>query len=826
MSLTLPTSFKRSNVVENWIVCLGYNEAFDSTTSDNQLAEDLGAAETDLTVDDGSVFAVGDHIRIETSSVADEVVKVTAVNTHVLTLEKGIGSSAVNHNNNDQMFFDNFTAISFKDTQFQGRTSYGVITSAPSIRESISISKSKAKTGNITINLANFKYKGDDFSAELFNGSRAYVNRACKIFLQPDGFTERDDCLLIYTGRLVGFKHNHSSITLNIEARNPWDDVEIPQTKTSKNNYYPVAYGDFRPNASAGSATDPALTFGSSAGIDEYRKRISLYPIPIEERRGATLFALTGEWTQSAKAWPHYYESSNDTFLPIHVDSDGSSIPDSVNETYGDGKAIRFHQNLVKKSFVKLSERTSSGSQTPFAWASNDNAFDGDYINSSTHTQCTVSGNFTHNNKASIAFNMPQMAGYPSTISIHLVMSGSVVLSSASGSGEIRVQLIDESFGASDVLGYYAFTGDATSTTFVKTSGGNLDTSSANYFSNANNSSSEFLASSSGWGEEVKLTAKCVQQSGNLDGDLEGFIRIFDVAVETRTQLDFSATTTSGKNEAYKFLEDLDYVYSGADGLPDNGWNSSAAITEIHEAHRDLLQRFTDFKDSTNTPYGSSNHPVNWSSGTNINSIKDWSIRYWVNNPTLLIKCLETLQYEGGFIGRFNAQGNYQYIFVPDSISTDFTLTKNDVSKFDVSLTKFSDVLTSMDIEYQKHPAKGYGATVAATNSTSITAYNVASNEKKKKVKLNALISDPASSPATNPNDDFYTYYNNLLGEVKHLVNFTLINPYFFGIDVGDFLAFDDIGVDPFGGSWSSRDFIVTSVTRTRGLLKIKAREV
>ena len=81
---------------------------------------------------------------------------------------------------------------------------------------------------------------------------------------------------------------------------------------------------------------------------------------------------------------------------------------------------------------------------------------------------------------------------------------------------------------------------------------------------------------------------------------------------------------------------------------------------------------------------------------------------------------------------------------MPDSISTDFTLTKNDVSKFEISLTNFNDIVTSMDIEYKKHPVKGYGVTVAATNSTSISAYNVASNEKKKKVKLNALTSAPS----------------------------------------------------------------------------------
>ena len=64
------------------------------------------------------------------------------------------------------------------------------------------------------------------------------------------------------------------------------------------------------------------------------------------------------------------------------------------------------------------------------------------------------------------------------------------------------------------------------------------------------------------------------------------------------------------------------------------------------------------------------------------------------------------------------------------------------------------------------------------------------------------------------------------MGSVKHLLSFTVINPSYFGIDVGDFLAFDDIGVDPFGGSWSSRDFIVISLSRKRGELKIKAREI
>jgi len=333
------------------------------------------------------------------------------------------------------------------------------------------------------------------------------------------------------------------------------------------------------------------------------------------------------------------------------------------------------------------------------------------------------------------------------------------------------------------------------------------------------------LSSGNGWGESVKLTVKIVRSS-SIECSVSGFVRIHDIAIETATQLDFAETTKAGKTVAYQTLDDIEYVYSGANGLTDNGWAGSSAITEIHEAHRDLLQRFTNFTNSNNSDYSSGLHPKNWRTGTDINGVKDWDIRYWINEPTSLSKVLEELQFNGGFIGRYDGQGNYQYIFIPDSITTNFTLTKEDISNINISLTPFKNIVTSMDIEYEKHPATtGYVSEVNASNSTSITAYNIGSKENKKKVRLNALSSAPASSPSSNPNDDFYTYYDNILGSAKHLIDFTIVNPYYFGIDVGDFLAFDNIGVDPFGGSWSSRDFIVVSVTRKRGQLKIKVRE-
>ena len=737
-----------------------------------------------------------------------------------LTLPASFSNNSIKQNWLFQLHYDDesaFTGLSFYDTNVS-QDYYGAVTNNPSIREKIDLINSKSSTSNVSLTVANFKYLADDFSAELYGGTKKYINRIVKIYIQPNDASSLSDCLLIYTGKLKSISHNIGVISLDIEANRVWDGVEIPTVKTAKNNYYPIAYGDYRPNAKYNNTNSTGIDFNSSAGIDEYRKRRSLYPIPVEERRGDTVFALTGDWTQSDRSWSHYYEKSLDSFLPLANDATDATVNDAANETYEDGKATRFHQNLLKSSLNKMTELTEITNQTPFTWANNNNAFDGDYVNASTFTQCTINGAFGDNKRAFVKYNMPQLTGYPSKLQVHFVITGSVALSSASGSGEIRVQLLDKSFGAEDILGYYSLTGNGTTTSFVRTDGsGTLNTSSVTYFVNSNDSDAEWLASGSGWGEGLQFNVKSVQHGGgNLAGTLEGTFRIYDVAIQADTQLDFTETTKTGKLVASKFIDDIEYVYSGGDGLPDNGWNSSAAITTIIAAHRDLLHR--------NTSYLKTNTPTNWSA---INSAKDWAIRYWLNEPRDLKDVLEELQFNGGFIFRFNGQNLGEYIFIPDSISTDHTLNTDDLSDINLSLTSMNDIKTSIDIEYEKHPARnGYISNVESSNSTAITNLNIGTNENTKKVRLNALVTAPAASPSSNVNDDWYTYHNGLIGDQKILVSATVVSPSLYGIDVGDFVEFGTMPVDPFGEAWSGKDFIVTGVSRQFGKLQCEFREV
>tara|TARA_R100001163_G_scaffold40763_1_gene30864 strand:- start:2769 stop:5270 length:2502 start_codon:yes stop_codon:yes gene_type:complete len=833
LSLTLPDGFNRSTTNENWIFCLGYDDSFDMVGTSNQLDEDVNTTETEIDVDDGSLFTAGNYYRMNTIGTqvftTGELIKVTSISSDTLTVERslnGIENSPAQSSTTERIFNNSFTPVSFTDTTIDDRFSHGAVLSNPSIRESISLKNSTSKTGNISIQLANFLYEGKPFSEEIFGGTRKYINRICKVFVQLNDNPYLHNALQVYSGRLVNFSHNQDNITLDIVAHDPFENIEVPQVKTSKNNYFPIAYGDYTANASQGNSQSVSLTFGSSAGIDEFRKRKTLYPMPVEQRRGDTIFSLTGLRSINQNAYPHYYEKSVDSFLPIANHASTMSSVDVDNEVFGSGYAVKHNQSLLKGQFVKPLERTDSGSSTNFVWAENDNAFNADYIDTSSYTQCLIQGNFTADDNATIKFKMPQLTGVADTISIHLIFAGSVSLSSSSGTGEIRIQLIDESFGASDILGYYSITNEIPTTTFNQTSGGTLATSSFAYFTNQNDSDSEFNSSSNGWGEEIKLKMKAVQQSGSLDGTLGGYLRLADVVIEVKSKLDYS--DQDKKSNSYKIIDDIDTLYCGANGLKDvSSWGGDALITKIVFAHRDLLQRFGNFKDGNSVPYDSAYDPINWDSGTNISVVKDWLVRYWITEPKPLTNCLEELQKNGGFIGRYNAQGDYTYVYIPDSISTDHTLTKDDISDLNIQLTPFDDVVTSMDIEYEKHPVngKGYVSKVEASNSSNITAFNVDTNEKKRTVRLNALVSAPASTPSSNVNDDYYTYFDNIFSQ-KLIITFNVVNQTYYKIDIGDFVAFGDVGTNAFASSFSGKNFIVTNINRKLGSLGVTVNEV
>ena len=124
MSLTLPAVYsaasKQGNIQENWIIQLGFfngdaqgkgDGAWDAVLqadgNANLLTADVNTSTTTIPVDDGTVFAVNDYLKIES-----EIVKVTSISSNDLTVVRTqMGTSAEAHEDDDAIYWRNLPAI-------------------------------------------------------------------------------------------------------------------------------------------------------------------------------------------------------------------------------------------------------------------------------------------------------------------------------------------------------------------------------------------------------------------------------------------------------------------------------------------------------------------------------------------------------------------------------------------------------------------------------------------------------------------------------------------------------------------------------------------
>ena len=127
-----------------------------------------------------------------------------------------------------------------------GATQYhSLITSLPSIRESIDLVESTSKVGNININCVNgdLSNHSNTLAEEIYGGTRKYINRDVVVQSRVGGYTNT-----IYTGRLKSVKlQNQDVVSIEISARTPIDFLKIPEYTSLAGNFFPILYGEGTP---------------------------------------------------------------------------------------------------------------------------------------------------------------------------------------------------------------------------------------------------------------------------------------------------------------------------------------------------------------------------------------------------------------------------------------------------------------------------------------------------------------------------------------------------------------------------------------------------
>ena len=672
-----------------------------------------------------------------------------------------------------------FLYLSFTDVVYSSNYYHGVVIGKPSITESINLDNSTASTSGISISIPDFNYKGNPISKELW-GTNSYLNRECTVHSQINDDTPNQ----IGAFRVTGISGNGKTIRINMISHRPWDNITIPQDKADTQVYQPIAYGNFTKNTESTTASTSFLPSRD------------LFPCPNANYaiNGNVFFVYPKAYTSDAQ--PHFYDSNIDKFIPFtdaNDNTNSSSI--SVNTV---GVPID-----MERGYFWIRPTSPSG------FSSSSNATDTDTTTyaTGTATPSTATSGSTED-VTTLSIDLPTVDG--ELTELYVYVKAELTHTDTSGVTASYVRVGKDSSN----LALISHTSSGNGT--VNTSGHTINSVSGYSRVDALGATTINV--------NIRTTAQYVGGPSPSNGVATGSVKIYDIVIRMKLAND----TTNEKTASLDKLSKLKAVYAGADGLTKTYDGGSGTVTEIHEAHRALLNDHAGLDDSDGDIDG-------WSA---LNSSKDWGIRYWVNEETLLKDVLEKLQFEGGFIFR-DRFGLMQYIHIPDSISGIITLNKDDIANISISNTSLTQTRTKKNISYEKHPADSrYMTSQTFTNSTPRTTYNIQTKENIENVNLDAYISPTIpSTPANsgnkaNRNDDHASYYNAINGDVFLECSFDIVNPKFYDLEVGSFIVFDNDNMypeSPFGqssGTWTDLNMMIVSTKRTPGVLNIKAREI
>jgi hypothetical protein len=615
--------------------------------------------------------------------------------------------------------------LSFQDYNDGSNFYYGAVLNKPFLRESIDLSSSTSSSSNITINIANFKYEGSDVSELFFGGSNYFLNKNAVI----KSVVNNGSAVTIGTFRTTDLQTDGDTIKISLSSKKPWDFISAPQDKNEFYDVYaPIVYGNYTPESS------------SVATPNEVQDAI-VFPVPIVRVLSKEFIALVHENIIS-NGRLHYYEKNAEgrngesIFIPL---DDANNLPISFGDLY----AVKTDVDLERSAI-----HTPTGLQSNGAYASlsnPDNALDDNTSTSFAEIeegafgftlpmQVGGGGSTSQEKDVDLYWDVPaldhQVTAFKTRYYINYYMQATAdefLTDPITNLLKIRLFLYDLTYGDEDEIidtGYQ--------------SGANLTSGQTVTISRSSTALYEATKTIDGQTPDaVRLRIRArIELTDGACSDVDVSVRIFQV-----TYVSTNKIPTDDADQAQSVQESIanvEYLYCGANGFNNGITGLSGRADKIHEVHLDLLNRFAGVDVATNP----STDITGWSA---LDSDKNWVARYWNLRPLLLKDILEKMQYEGGFIFRYNADGSPHYIHIRDSYTdTDYEISKADIKDVDISITSFLDLLTKMTINYQKSPIVGenkYLKTKTAFADTVRTNYGIQTKENTSEVSLDAYVS-------------------------------------------------------------------------------------
>ena len=709
---------------------------------------------------------------------------------------------------------NNFLGLSFQDVTITKNAAggaedwdfHGAIVNAPTISETLNLERSSVSTSTMRIQLANFTYSSNPVSEELFGGSNKYINRPVKVWSVLGSSVRLDRCFNIYTGRLQQISHDDQGVSLDIISFRPWADIKIPNVASPKTNYFPVIYGNYTKETS----TDSSPTFIGD-GV--------MWPTIVESATAGKVTTLVHQSldNSSGKETSLHYFEKNATSEGNELFASLNSIP-SASVAIGNGNALKTNIDLKREfkarpnSVIDEEERDKFGNYA--------NMIDGDTSAYATYTEESASGGgslsasvetvATHQ----VHFELPsydhELSSMTVTYKLQLV---SVTTSMAGGANAMTWSIVvNDKTGEVD---------DDTAITYSGSDAAFSDTTATFY--TVTKSAADQVPDKIEMEVVSTITNTTSPNAGTVS--LTNFeLRIYDVAYAPKLIIPLSSGAATDKGLAANMaVKDIDILYCAADGFT-QGWsggNSSTVAQEPQDIIRDMLDRYADLDSTDSTSFN-----------TATTNRDGWNMRLWQLDPAPLKSLLDKVAYEGACPWHIRADGTLRYITVENSPSADHTLDKNDFSSINVSHTPVRQLKTSMKVFSERHPAgkKYMTASAEINNSTPRTNWFEGSSfVNKSQVSLDYLVANIGAAYGGNKNDDFVDWYGHFFGDVKMMISLNVINPAFYYMEVGDIVAFTNGSMSPvkaFASAWTNLLFVITSISRSVGNLKVDLYEV
>jgi hypothetical protein len=645
---------------------------------------------------------------------------------------------------------------------------HGLVSDWGVIDESIDLANSQSSTADIQITVNNsWANVSGLLSAELFGGNKKFINQNVTIRSWIAGCDAVTDCLIMYVGRLVDIKHNLSSVTFTIEKRSPWDRVKVGKVVSENNRVmFPEAYGEYTRN-------------NSSVAAKDFVPNKLLFPCPVNDILGVGIIGLLpAKASLPDTADLHYFEPSLDIFVPL------DPVTLTAKTAFQGGYAISAPNNL-KRGFDF--RPTGISTTDPGDFTNPGNAIDG---NTATYAIKSFSGLGTTVDAFDLFVDVPAISGR--LTDIDLAIKYDLTLTAGSGV-DSQLGIWDASYGGSSP---------------------ELNIVNNNVTQGSTLSGAETIHSVSGYSTATWFNSDRYQASNTLPTVINlravfadiipseaviGDCKIYDIIIRIATELDFSTEEAAG----YDKLAGLRQLYTGTDGFAQGFTGGSGVASYPHDILRDMVNRYAGW-DAAEANAVAVNGAL-WGSSS-IDTDRNWPCRWWTLSQKPLVEILRQLQFEGAFIWIFDFTSTIsateieaRVIYVKTSYSSsDHTLDGNNLANIDVSMTPFSEIVTTRKANYQRHPAdeKRYLAQNSKVNAN-LADYNLDALENIVEHNLDFLT-------ATADVDEHLTYYDSITGEPKVLVQADLLKPSDWTMQVGDSVQFQNMPYEPYGRTFES----------------------